>query len=150
MSGVLRALDGARPLETRLAFRVQVYDVDYGGHVFNGVYVRWLEDLRMEMHERYLPLRDLSENHAGPILARTEIDYLRPVRIFDHPEGLLWCKELGRASLWLKAEFRVGEAVCCRARQRLGFLRYDTRRPLRCPAPLRDAFLRTNQAPAGR
>ena len=61
-------------------------DVDQLGHVNNMVYLRWYEEARM----RYFELVGLAALHRhegkGPILARTEVDYLAPV---EYPDTLL-------------------------------------------------------------
>ena len=43
------AQPGKRPLLVTLPHNVQTYDIDFANHVNNQVYVRWLEDLRMEL-----------------------------------------------------------------------------------------------------
>ena len=45
---MLRAIAGARPLLTEMGITVQPYDIDFAAHVNNVVYVRWIEDLRIE------------------------------------------------------------------------------------------------------
>jgi len=148
MTATLKALPDARPLYVSLPFRVQTYDVDWAAHVNNGVYVRWLEDLRLELLEVYCPMKHLLDQGIAPILARTEIDYLRSIELFDAPVGHLWCDEMGRATMRLRAEIRVNDTVCCRARQRGILLRYGTTRPARIPDEMREAFERTNIAHA--
>ncbi len=63
--------------------RVNWSDLDSLGHVNNAVYLRWLENARFY----YFELVGLSawgrEHGHGPILARTEIDYLAPVLFPD-------------------------------------------------------------------
>ncbi len=140
----LKAVEDARPLLVTLPFRVQTYDVDWAGHVNNGVYVRWLEDLRLEMLEVHCPMKGLLDQGLAPILVRTEIDYLHPVKFFDAPVGHLWCDKMGRATMNLHAEICVEGRVCCRARQRGALLHADTYRPARFPARFAEAFVRTN------
>ena len=52
----------------RLAFPVKTYDVDFAGIVSNIVYVRWLEDLRLELLARTCPLARLVAEGIGPVL----------------------------------------------------------------------------------
>jgi acyl-CoA thioester hydrolase len=54
----------------RLAFPVKTYDVDFAGIVSNIVYVRWLEDLRLELLARTCPLARLVAEGIGPVLPR--------------------------------------------------------------------------------
>lgn len=63
--------------------KVYFYDTDAGGVVHNVAYLRMIEQARSELAE-YLgwPLRDMTRE-ACPVVARTEIDYLRPARLGD-------------------------------------------------------------------
>jgi len=47
------ARSGKRPLLVPLPLKAQTYDIDFAFHVNNQVYVRWLEDLRMEVLRGY-------------------------------------------------------------------------------------------------
>jgi len=125
------------PLLVELVFRIQTYDIDFAGVVCNIVYIRWLEDLRLKMLEEYFPLERVLAEGFIPILARTEIDYLVPLRIGDRPVGQMWVAETGRARIDLQAEFRLGERVVARARQRGYFLDSQTMRTRPLPGPLR-------------
>lgn len=139
-----KALPHARPLLVTLPIRVQTYDIDLARHVNNGVYIRWLEDLRMEMLRVYYPLERLIAQDAVPIIHSTRITYHRSIRLFDHPEGRMWCSQMGRATLTLEAEIVVGDLVCASATQRGVLLKIGTTRPVRIPQELADAFLRQN------
>jgi acyl-CoA thioester hydrolase len=67
----------------RLALPVAWGDMDAFQHVNNTVYLRWMESARIAYFERLeLANRMLGEG-IGPILARTEIDYRRPVTYPD-------------------------------------------------------------------
>jgi acyl-CoA thioester hydrolase len=57
-----------RPLEVELVLPVKTYDIDFAGIVSNIVYIRWLEDLRLEMLDAYLPLQKMLEDGIAPIL----------------------------------------------------------------------------------
>lgn len=137
---MLRALPGTRPLEVVLPIKVQTYDIDFAGHVNNQVYVRWLEDLRMEVLRQHCPLPRLLDAGLAPILHSTHIVYHRSIDLRDEPVGRMWCSELGRATLTLHAEICVGEAVCAAAVQRGILLRMGTTRPGRVPEELRARF----------
>src|SRR4028119_726672 len=72
-----------RPLEIELSFPVKTYDIDFAGIVSNIVYIRWLEDLRLEILDAYLPLQKMLEDGIAPILLQTQIEYKQPITIFD-------------------------------------------------------------------
>ncbi len=54
-----------RPLEVELVLPVKTYDIDFAGIVSNIVYIRWLEDLRLEILDAYLPLQKMLEDGAN-------------------------------------------------------------------------------------
>lgn len=139
---MLEAQPGTRPLLVTLPIRVQTYDIDFAGHVNNQVYVRWLEDLRMEMLRVHYPLERLMAENTAPILASTEIHYKRPLLLGDSPEGEVWVQQLGRATITLRAEIRLGEAVCAHATQRLVLLKLPEHKPVRLPDAFREIFVR--------
>lgn len=58
-------------------------EMDAFQHVNNVVYARWLETARMLYFERVGLVRRVREEGVGPILARTAIDYRRPVTYPD-------------------------------------------------------------------
>src|SRR5947208_6147204 len=53
-----RAHSSSRPLEVELLLAVRTYDIDFAGHVSNIVYIRWLEDLRLQFLNEHLPLQE--------------------------------------------------------------------------------------------
>lgn len=58
-------------------------EMDAFQHVNNVVYARWLETARMAYFERLGLVKRVREEGVGPILARTVIDYRRPVTYPD-------------------------------------------------------------------
>jgi acyl-CoA thioester hydrolase len=130
-----------RPLEITLPIRVQTYDIDFAGHVNNAVYIRWLEDLRMEFLRVHCPLESLMEIHHAPILYSTSIEYKKPVRLFDKVMGHMWCIDLGRATFHLGAECRVDGVLYTTATQRGVLIDLKKEKPARWPAGLRHKFL---------
>jgi acyl-CoA thioester hydrolase len=117
--------------------RVRTYDIDFAGIVSNLVFVRWLEDLRLELMDRAYPLTQALSDDIAPILLKTEIHYRRPVMIADALVGRMRVKELGRVRWRLTAEFVVDGAVCAEAEQEGLFMRLSTRRPIAIPEPIR-------------
>ena len=100
---MLKTSEGARPFHVTMPFRVATYDIDFAGHVNNGVYIRWLEDLRMELLRQYYPFEKLVATETFFVLHSTHITYKRSLGLFDAPTGQMWCTELGRATLRLDA-----------------------------------------------
>ncbi len=137
---MLTSPEGMRPLEVVLPLKVQTYDIDFANHVNNQVYVRWLEDLRMEVLREHYPLDRLMGEGLAPILHSTQITYHRSIGLFEQPTGHMWCVQLGRATLSLRAEIVVENHVCATATQRGIFLKVGTTRPGRTPESLLEKF----------
>lgn len=121
--------------EIRHSFKVMTYEIDFAGVVSNIVYVRWLEDLRNLLAEEALSLGDAMKRGIVPALARTEIDYLAPVRYPDTVDARMWMDETGRAKWVLGTEFvsRASGQVTARAKQTGLFVSLQTLRPVPLP-----------------
>ena len=126
-----------RPLEVELAFPVRTYDIDFAGIVSNIVFIRWLEDLRLRMLELHYPLGPMLARGQGPVLARTEIDYRKPVRFGSTVRGVMWLADHRRARFDLEAEFDVEGEIVARARQQGYLVEYGKMRPLPLPEELK-------------
>ncbi|MCO5247060.1 MAG: acyl-CoA thioesterase [Anaerolineae bacterium] len=128
-----------KPFQVTLNFTVRTYDIDFVGIVSNIVYVRWLEDLRLQALAKFFPLDTaMQELGIAPVLLRTEIDYKQPVRLFDPLIGTLWAAEIGRVRQVLQAEFTVNGELRAAARQTTCFIDLATGRPQPTPAVLRE------------
>ncbi len=141
---MLRAVPGARPLLTEMGITVQPYDIDLAAHVNNVVYVRWFEDLRLELLRRHCPMRALVEGGMAAVVAETHIRYRKPVRPFDEPAGRIWCAELGKVSGVFHAEIAVDGQRCTEVTQRVMFVNMSTMKAMRTPQELRDTFVLEN------
>ena len=47
-----------KDLLVTLPLNVRTYNIDFAGIVSNIVYIRWHEDLRLEMLDRYFPIQE--------------------------------------------------------------------------------------------
>ncbi len=128
-------------IEAYRLFPVATYDIDFAGVLNNGVYIRWLEDLRLLFADQLLPLAEAAKRGIVPTISRTEIDYLAPVRFPDKLEGRMRLIEHGRARFVLWGEFRsqARGIVTARARQTGVFVHLDTLRPAPLPEEFRKA-----------
>jgi len=129
-----------RPLQVEISYLVKTYDVDYARIMHNTVYIRWLEDLRLQILSEHFPLEDQLANQISPVLEKTEITYHRPLRLFDRAIGRMWVSNLGKARWEVQAEISRGEMVAASARQTGYFMDLDKYRPIRIPAVLRDKW----------
>jgi YbgC/YbaW family acyl-CoA thioester hydrolase len=63
--------------------KVYFYDTDAGGVVHNISYLRWIETARSQLAESLgWSLVDMTAGSC-PVVARTEIDYLKPAKLGD-------------------------------------------------------------------
>lgn len=124
--------------EIVLPITVRTYDIDFAGIVSNIVYIRWLEDLRLQMLAAYFPLdRAMQTMNLAPVLLRTEIDYKRAIRLFDAVQGRMALAEAGPVRQVLQAEFTVDGHVHAAARQTTCFIDLTSGRPAPTPAAIR-------------
>ncbi len=112
------------------------YDIDFAGVLSNQVYQRWLEDMRMALMDQFVDIRELMESGSVPVLARTEIDFKRPVFLLENVRCRMWVEELHGMRWSVKAEFLKGDHVCARAYQYGVFVDSKTFRPVEAPETL--------------
>ena len=127
-------------LEVKLNLPIKTYDVDFAGIVSNIVYIRWLEDLRLEMFEKYLPLKSLMARGFCPVVASTQIKYKRALRMFDRPIGKMWMSELSKVRCTLQAEIHLNEEIVSSATQTGFFIKLTTMRPIAIPEELKQIY----------
>lgn len=113
--------------------RVMTYEIDFAGIVSNQVYFRWLEDMRMDLLTRYMDLRDMLKDGRLPVLAHSEIDYRRPLKLLDEVEGRIWVDELNGPKWSLASEFVRDGVIVARAKQWGVFIDTNTFRPVDAP-----------------
>ena len=116
---------------------IRTYDIDFAGIVSNIVFIRWLEDLRLELMDRAYPLTRALADDVAPILLATRISYRRPVTIADSLVGRIRVAGLSRVRWRLAAEFIVGGLLHAEAEQQGLFICLSTRRPIAIPEPIR-------------
>lgn len=123
----------------RQEFSIKTYDIDFAGIVSNIVYVRWLEDLRLQLLSHAYPLDRLVADGLGPVLLETHITYRSALTIHDKPEGRMSVEAMGRVRWTVSAEFVTPSSgrVHATARQTGLFVRLDTHRPVPIPQQLR-------------
>ena len=129
-----------RPFEVTLPFVVKTYDIDFSGVVSNTVYVRWLEDLRLELLQTYFPLEKQLEKGFAPVLLQTRIDYKKPVKLFDKPIGRLWMHALGKIKWTVAAEITAGGNIVTAAEQTGIFVSTSRWRPIPIPKEFAEKY----------
>jgi acyl-CoA thioester hydrolase len=108
------------PAQPRITVPLEVYyfDTDAGGVVHNVAYLRMVEIARSKLAEALgWSLGEMNETGLVPVVARTEIDYLRPARLGDQ---LLIAAELTRME---KVRFFISFTMISATKPDLVFIR---------------------------
>jgi acyl-CoA thioester hydrolase len=119
-------------------------DMDAYRHINNSAYLAYLEQARVAMFFE----RDEGFS-SGTVIARHEIDYLRPV--VYHPEPLrleLWIGEVRAASFTVHYEVFDGDVLAARAATTCVTFDFTTDRPRRLAADEREVLAGFADAPA--
>jgi acyl-CoA thioester hydrolase len=112
-------------------------DMDAYGHVNNVVFLRYLEEARIDFLFR--PDKDFQQ---GSVVARHEIDYKRQLVHRHHPVDVeLWVTEIRAASFTLTYEVKDGDQIYVRASTVIVPFDFEAQRPRRITAQERE-FLR--------
>ncbi|MFE9117612.1 acyl-CoA thioesterase [Streptomyces sp. NPDC007172] len=82
-------------------------DMDAFGHVNNVVFVRYLEEARIDFMFRLAPGDGSPSFQGGSVVARHEIDYKRPL-VHRHEPVIIesWVTKMGAASLTISYEIK--------------------------------------------
>ncbi|MFF9025133.1 acyl-CoA thioesterase [Streptomyces eurythermus] len=119
-------------------------DMDAYGHVNNVVFLRYLEEARVDFLFR--PDKDFQQ---GSVVARHEIDYKRQLVHRHEPVTIeLWVSEIKAASFTLAYEVKDGDLVYARASTVIVPFDFAAQRPRRITAEERD-FLQEYTDDAG-
>ncbi len=111
--------------------------MDAYGHVNNVVFLRYLEEARIDFLFR--PDKDFQQ---GSVVARHEIDYKRQLVHRHHPVDIeLWVTEIRAASFTLTYEVKDGDQIYVRASTVIVPFDFEAQRPRRITAQERE-FLR--------
>ena len=134
------------PAQPRITVPLEVYyfDTDAGGVVHNIAYLRMVEIARSQLAAALgWSLEEMGRTGLVPVVARTEIDYLKPARLGDR---LTVTAELTRLE---KVRFLIGfeiadaarpETIFVRCTQTMVTVKLPGGRPQRVPPAWRDAY----------
>ncbi len=90
--------------------------MDAFGHVNNVVFLRYLEEARIDFMFRLAPGEGSASFTGGSVVARHEIDYVRPLVHRHEPVRIeSWVTKIGAASLTIAYEIKDPEQVYVRA-----------------------------------
>jgi acyl-CoA thioester hydrolase len=127
----------ARPFVVDIPLTVKTYDVDFSGVVSHLTFIRWLEDLRLQMLAENSPLQRQVDAGGVPVVARTAVHYRHPLAIGEALRGRMWVQAAGRSRWILGAEFCARGRIVAVAYQTGCFLDLETRRPIAIRPELR-------------
>ncbi|HEY9390340.1 MAG TPA: thioesterase family protein [Mycobacteriales bacterium] len=84
-------------------------DMDPFGHVNNTLFVAYLEQARVDLLFHRASQEGIRTISEGTVVARHEIDYLRPVRYQHRPLRIdIWCSRIAGASFTMDYEIFDG------------------------------------------
>lgn len=108
------------PIEefTEIPFKIKPYDIDAAGHVNNAVYINWLEDLRVKLFSKIIPLESLTKRNIYLVVASTSIKYKAPLFLYDKPRGILKIDKYYKGIWYLSARFILDDRVIAEAVQK--------------------------------
>lgn len=91
-------------------------DMDAFGHVNNVAFLRYLEEARIDFMFRLAPGEGSASFTGGSVVARHEIDYLRPLVHRHEPVTIeTWVTDITAASMTVRYEVKDGDSVYARA-----------------------------------
>ena len=115
-------------------------DLDALGHVNNTRFFRWFEEARIALFER-VEIAHRDQPGVGPILARTECDFLAPVTFPDTVTVGAGVSRLGRTSFTMEyAVDMSGGTPAARGSGVVVMLDYAEGRPVPLPPDLAEAL----------
>lgn len=119
-------------------------DMDALGHVNHTRYLRWMEDARIAWFVEAMRVEGFQAGQGvGPILARAEVDFARPVTYPDTVTVAVSVARVGTSSLVLAYEVtsHAQAAVVCRGQTVLVLFDYATQQKVAISEELRARML---------
>ncbi len=114
-------------------------DMDAYGHVNNVVFLRYLEEARVDFMFRLAPVEYDRTFSTGTVVARHEIDYLRPLAHRHAPVTIeTWVTKINAAAVTLRYEVKDEKQVYARASTVIVPYDLDEGRPRRLTAAERE------------
>jgi len=107
-------------------------DMDAFGHVNNVAFLRYLEEARIDFMFRLAPGEGSASFTGGSVVARHEIDYLRPL-VHRHEPVVVetWVTDISAASMTVRYEVKDEDVLYARASTVVVPYNLDKKRPRR-------------------
>lgn len=124
-------------------FKIQIRfsDIDMLGHVNNVIYLSYFEMARVH-YFTYLVGKNWDWKSEGIVLVKNEVEYLKPIVLYDKPEIHLNVSEIGTKSFTLAYEIKVNEIVHTVGSSTLVCFNSVTNQSIGIPEKMRDALLK--------
>jgi len=110
-------------------------DSDGLRHVNNTVIPSWFEQARNQIYRIFNP--EFAFESWNLILARYEIDFVRPLAINGDVTVRTWVSRIGTSSFEVSQEAQQAGAVCTRGRTVLVHYDFESARPVPIPEAIR-------------
>jgi len=120
-------------------------DIDGLRHVNNTVIPGWFEQARNPIYRIFNP--EFAFDCWNLILARYEIDFLRPLVINGDVTVRTWIARIGSSSFEVGQQASQGEVLCTRGKTVLVHYDFATSRPVPIPEAIRERLLRHAAGP---
>ena len=124
-----------------LSIQVRFSDIDSMGHVNNAVYLSYFEMARVYYFKRLLGDHwDWKRN--GIILARTEIEYLKPLFIDNSPSISMHLETIGNKSFVLNYSIAIGDDIVCKGNSKIVYYNFIENKSKALDDKLKQALLK--------
>jgi YbgC/YbaW family acyl-CoA thioester hydrolase len=122
---------------------VYYFDTDAGGVVHNMAYLRMIEIARTQLAASLgWTVEEMNRTGLVPVIARTEIDYLKPARLGDRLTVIAELTRLEKIRFFIRFEILATgtESAFVRCIQTMVTVQLPGGRPQRIPPAWRDAY----------
>ena len=115
---------------------VRFSDIDVMGHVNNAVYLNYFESARMDFFRKLLG-DQWDWNTKGIILLKNEIEYVRPVLLYDEPVITISVENIGSKSFVLGYQLTVNDKLYTKGSSTLVCYDYTSKVTVEMPIDMR-------------
>jgi acyl-CoA thioester hydrolase len=115
----------------KLDFSIKPYNIDAAGHVNNAVYINWLEDLRTQLLEKVISYEILLKRNQHLVVASTNIEYKKPLHLFEKPVGKMKIDKYEKGILYLSSLITLNNKMIAKAFQKCVFIDKNTQKMVR-------------------
>jgi len=114
-----------------LNLEIKPYNIDAAGHVNNAVYINWLEDLRINLFQKILPLDEIIKKGFHLVVASTTIEYKHPLYLFDKPVGKIKIDKFEKGIWFISFVIELRNVVIAKAKQKCVFVDSKTHKMIK-------------------